>query len=149
MIASIVNTLLALLLLIPSLSFADNHVYLELDCSTKLLSGAELGEKRVLVLKYLPQDGSEWVDELPFTGVVYFNNELYLAEVKEEKITMKVYLDENGEKTDNDEDKLKEMVVIDRYEGTIASIWFNDDGSVDRSLSFGGQCKKRALKKKF
>ena len=140
------KTLLVILLLIPSLSFADNHVYLELDCSTELLNGTKLGEKRVLVLKDL---GSEWADELPFTGIVYFNNELYLAEVKEEKITMKVYLDENGEKTNNDEDKLIEMVVIDRYEGTIASIWFNDDGSINRSLSFGGQCEKRALKKKF
>ena len=143
------KTLFALLLLIPSLSFADNHVYLELDCSTEMLNGTELGEKRVLVLKDLPLDGSERVDEVPFTGIVYFNNELYLAEVKEEKITMKFYRDENGERTNNDEDKLIEMVVIDRYEGTIASIWFNDDGSVNRSLSFGGQCEKRALKKKF
>ena len=138
------RVLLIIFIFYLNYSLADNHVYLELDCST------ELGEKRVLVLKEIPTDDSDqWVEEVPFTGIVYFNNELYLAEVKEKKITMKVYLDENGEKTNDDEDKLKEMVVIDRYEGTIASIWFNDDGSVNRSLSFGGQCKKRALKNKF
>ena len=125
-------------------SLADDHVYLELNCST------DLGDKSVLVLKQVPVDDSEtWVDEVPFYGTVLFNNQLYFAEVKEKKIEMKVYLDENGEETFDDKGKLKEMVIIDRYKGTIASIWFNDDGSINRPLSFGGQCKKIVLKKQF
>ena len=133
------RTLFILLLLCLNNSFADNHVYLELDCSTPF------GDRSVLILKQLPEDDGPWVDEVPFNGVVSFMNELYMGEVKEKTIEMKAYYDIDEVIT---ELKLKEMVIIDRYEGTLASIFFDIDGTINHPLSFSAECKKKPLKEK-
>lgn len=132
------------LLLYFSNSFSDNHVYLELNCST------EIGDRTVLILKQLPTDDSgSWIEEVPFTSAGYFNNELYLTDVKEKKLEMKLYSNSTDKSYDT-QDKLQEMVVIDRYDGTLARIYFNEDGSINRDYSFSGVCKKRTfLKKQF
>ena len=138
------RTLFILLLLFLNNSLADNHVYLELDCST------ELGKNSVLILKQPPMDDSEqWTETLPFTSIGTFDGQFYMAKVKERMIEMTIYVDETNDISSNTEDTIKEMVMIDRYTGTLTSIYFNDDGTISKPLSFTGECKKRDLKKQF